>query len=137
MKATLQLAGNIFPKKEIAQQLARIQTNQKLKNYKQVGDLVFNAEGKIQWLQTKKANDINKFPLERSDDKTGSIVIWEHPPEDIPYGLYIAGCDPYDHDDSGTGSLGSTFIYKRFQNFESYYDVIVAEYTGRHETADE
>ena len=42
-----------------------------------------------------------------------------------------------DHDDSGTGSLGSTFIYKRFQSFEEYYDVIVAEYTGRPETAEE
>lgn len=137
MEATLQLAGNIFPKKAIAQQIARLQTNEKLKNFKQVGNLEFNSEGKLVWIQSKTPNDLKKFPLDRSDDKTGSIVIWEHPPEDIPYGLYIGGCDPYDHDDSGTGSLGSTFIYKRFQGFESYYDIIVAEYTGRPETADE
>jgi len=42
-----------------------------------------------------------------------------------------------DHDESGTNSLGSTFIYKRFQNFEEYYDIIVAEYTGRPSTAEE
>ena len=42
-----------------------------------------------------------------------------------------------DHDKSGTNSLGSTFIYKRFQNFEEYYDIIVAEYTGRPSTAEE
>lgn len=33
--------------------------------------------------------------------------------------------------------MGSTFIYKRFQNFEEYYDIIVAEYTGRPDTAEE
>lgn len=46
-------------------------------------------------------------------------------------------CDPYDHDKAGTNSLGSTFIYKRFQNFESYYDMLVAEYTGRPDTAED
>jgi len=45
-------------------------------------------------------------------------------------------CDPYDHDQSGTNSLGSTFIYKRIQNFEGYYELPVAEYTGRPETAE-
>lgn len=50
--------------------------------------------------------------------------------------------EPYDnkiddHDQAGTNSLGSTFIYKRFQNFEEYYDVIVAEYTGRPATAED
>ena len=42
-----------------------------------------------------------------------------------------------DHDVSQTGSLGSFFIYKRFNNIESYYDIIVAEYTGRPPTAEE
>ena len=51
--------------------------------------------------------------------------------------MYIAGIDPYDHDQSGTNSLGSCFIYKRFQDFESYSDIIVAEYTGRPKTAEE
>ena len=55
---------------------------------------------------------------------------------DPPLGLYIAGCDPYDHDQSGTNSLGSTFIYKRIQSFEEYYEMPVAEYTGRPETAE-
>lgn len=137
MEATLQLSGNIFPKKDLAVHLARIQTDTSLFNYKQVGDLVFTEGGDLKWVPAKKQRDIVKFPLDRVDDKTGSIVIWEHPPADIPYGLYIGGCDPYDHDDSGTGSLGSTFIYKRFQSFEEYYDVIVAEYTGRPETAEE
>jgi hypothetical protein len=137
MEATLQLAGNIFPKKDLAEHLSRIQANKKLSNFKQVGDLIFDDGGNLKWVQSKYPKDVKKYPLDRNDDKKGSIVIWEHPPEEIPYGLYIGGCDPYDHDDSGTGSLGSTFIYKRFQSFEEYYDIIVAEYTGRPDTADE
>jgi len=137
MEATLQLAGNIFPKKELQDQLAKIQTDKKLYNYKQVGDLKYGPDGRMKWIQTTDSKDVTKFPLDKNDDKHGAVVIWEHPVEDPPYGLYIAGCDPYDHDESTTSSLGSTFIYKRFQSFEEYYDIIVAEYTGRPESAEE
>lgn len=46
-------------------------------------------------------------------------------------------CDPYDHDDSFTNSLGSTFIFKRVRVGEAWTDVIVAEYSGRPDTAEE
>lgn len=46
-------------------------------------------------------------------------------------------CDPYDHDDSFTNSLGSTFIFKRVRSGEAWTDVIVAEYSGRPDTAEE
>lgn len=134
-EACLELSGNIFPKKELQQQLSLIRTNKKLQAHKQVGDLLW-VNGELVW-QQKKHGDITRYPLGRDDDPTGAIVIWEHPVKDPPVGLYIAGCDPYDHDQSGTNSLGSTFIYKRFQNFEEYYDIIVAEYTGRPATAEE
>ena len=135
-EACLEVSGNIFPKKELQQQLATIRINKKLQNHKQVGDLIWN-NGLLEWKQ-KKHGDITKYPLTKNDDNTGSIVIWEHPVKDAPFGLYIAGNDPYDMDAAETSvSLGSTFIYKRFQNFEEYYDIIVAEYTGRPETADE
>ena len=137
MEATLQLSGNIFPKKDMIRHLNSILTNDKLYNYKQVGELYWTDDGKVRWEPDKKLKDITKFPLDKEDSKAGAVVIWEHPPDDIPYGLYIAGCDPYDHDSSTTDSLGSVFIYKRFQNFESYHDIIVAEYTGRPETANE
>lgn len=42
-----------------------------------------------------------------------------------------------DHDDSFTNSLGSTFIFKRIQSGEAWQDVIVAEYSGRPDTAEE
>lgn len=135
-EACLEMTGNIFPKKELQQHLSAIRINKKLQNHKQVGDLVWDGKGGLTWVQ-KKFGDITKYPLSKEDDQEGSIVIWEHPVKDAPVGLYIAGCDPYDHDKSGTSSLGSTFIYKRFQNFEEYYELPVAEYTGRPETAED
>lgn len=134
-EACLEITGNIFPKKLLQNQLALIRTNKKLQNHKQVGDLLWE-DGIPKWVP-KKHGDITNYPLNKEDDPTGAIVIWEHPMKDAPFGLYIAGTDPYDHDKAGTNSLGSTFIYKRFQGFEEYYDIIVAEYTGRPETAED
>lgn len=135
-EACLEFGGNIFPKKELQEQLAKIRTNKSLSNVKQVGDLVWEPDGTLKWV-IKKHGDVTHYPLKKDDDPTGAIVIWEHPMKDAPIGLYILGVDPYDHDQSGTNSLGSTFVYKRFQNFENYYDIIVAEYTGRPQTAEE
>ena len=42
-----------------------------------------------------------------------------------------------DHDESFTNSLGSTFIFKRVLAGEAWQDVIVAEYSGRPDTAEE
>ena len=140
-EAMLEFGGNIFPKKELMNHLIKLQSNKILTAHKQVGDLIFD-DGKLKW-HIKNSGDITEFPLEESNagrtiDKSGSIVIWEHPVPNPPPGLYIASCDPYDFDEANySTSLGSTFIYKRFQNFEEYYDMIVAEYTGRPKTADE
>ena len=135
-EAFTELSGNIFPKKELQKQLAKIRTNKKLANAKQVGYLT-EVKGEIVWNISKNKNDIKEFPLPKTADPTGAVVIWEHPVKDAPFGLYIAGIDPYDQDQSGTNSLGSCIIYKRFQDFESYQDIIVAEYTGRPKTAEE
>lgn len=135
-EACLEFNGNIFPKKELQEQLSKIRINKHLSNAKQVGDLVWQSDGSLKWV-IKKTGDITKYPLGKDDDPTGSIVIWEHPVKDAPIGLYILGVDPYDHDQSGTNSLGSTFVYKRFQGFEQYYDIIVAEYTGRPRSAED
>ena len=135
-EAMLEFNGNIFPKKELQEQLARIRINKNLQNHKQVGDLNWEANGELAWT-IKKTGDVTRFPLGKDDNPEGSIVIWEHPKKDASIGLYIAGIDSYDYDQSGTNSLGSCFIYKRIQNLESYSDIIVAEYTGRPNSAEE
>jgi hypothetical protein len=136
-EATLNIKGNIFPKADLIRHLANIRNSKKLKDFKQVGVLTTDADGKLKWEISVKLKDLNKYRMDVDQDKAGAVVIWEHPIDDPPYGLYIAGCDPYDHDHSTTNSLGSCIVYKRFQNFESYYDLPVAEYTGRPESAEE
>lgn len=145
-EAMLEFNGNVFPKKELQEQLSLLRTNKKLQNHKQVGDLVQQPDGTIKWV-IKKTGDITHYPLRTKrdettgaligDDPTGSIVIWEHPNKDASPGLYIAGIDSYDYDESSTTSLGSCFIYKRIQSIEQYSDIIVAEYTGRPKSAEE
>ena len=136
-EATLQLSGNIFPKEELIKHLSFLRTHKAIRNQKQVGNLVTDENGIITWKQSSKPKDLIKYRIEKGTDLSGEVVIWEHPTDNPPYGLYVGGCDPYDHDQSTTNSLGSIFIYKRFQGFESYYDIIVAEYTGRPETAED
>lgn len=137
MEATLQLSGNIFPKKDLIRQLAYIRNTNILKDAKQVGELYFAEGGVIKWNQTTTKRALNKYKLDKVDSRDGAVVIYEHPIDNAPWGLYIAGCDPYDHNKSGTDSLGSVFIYKRFANFETSYDLIVAEYSARPETAED
>lgn len=135
-EACLELGKNIFPKKLLMEQLTKIRTNTKLKNMKHIVDLSWD-NGHVRATE-KKSGDITEYKPDKRDDKPrGSIVIWEYPIPDAPFGLYIGGCDPYDHDESFTNSLGSTFIFKRVRAGEAWNDVIVAEYTGRPDTAEE
>lgn len=136
-EATLSISGNIFPKKDLIRHLANIRNSETLKNFKQVGELYFDEKGNIRWEIAISRKDLTSYRVTDKTDKRGAVVIWEHPIIDPPYGLYIGGCDPYDFDKSTTNSLGSCIIYKRFQDFESYYDLPVAEYTGRPDTAEE
>ena len=135
-EAVLELGKNIFPRKLLMDQLTRIRTNKKLQNMKHIVDLVWDGKGGVE-AREKKSGDITTYHLKKDDKPGGSVVIWEYPIPDPPFGLYIGGCDPYDHDESFTNSLGSTFIFKRVRAGEAWNDVIVAEYTGRPDTAEE
>lgn len=135
-EAVLELGKNIFPRKLLMDQLTRIRTNKKLQSMKHIVDLEWDGNGQVKAIE-KPSGDITNYPLKKGDKPHGSVVIWEYPVKDPPLGLYIGGCDPYDHDDSFTNSLGSTFIFKRVRAGEAWADVIVAEYSGRPDTAEE
>ena len=135
-EAVLELGKNIFPRQLLMNQLTRIRTNEKLRNMKHIVDLAWDGDGQVKATE-KKSGDITTYHLKKDDKPHGSIVIWEYPIKDPPFGLYIGGCDPYDHDESFTNSLGSTFIFKRVKAGEAWNDVIVAEYSGRPDTAEE
>jgi hypothetical protein len=130
MEAFLVKGNNIFPT-ELAQD-----RKAELEGSKLITDSYWNAD--LRQTQTGiefKLSDrlpIVKFPLQADDDKEGCVQIFEQPYADNPiHGTYIAGIDPYDDDQSTTDSLGCIFI------MHALTGRIVAEYTGRPQTAKE
>ena len=82
---------------------------------------------------------ISNFPLKNSDQKDAPIVIYEFPIENPPYGLYVAGVDPYRQGQSAySSSLGAVYIYKRMHDLtgEKYQDMFVATYCARPDNKD-
>ena len=77
---------------------------------------------------------ITNFPLKPTDNKDAPVVIYEFPMEAPPYGLYVAGVDPYRQGKSSySSSLGAVYIYKRMHaiNSDKYQDMFVAMYVAR------
>ena len=90
-EAVLELGKNIFPRKLLMDQLTRIRTNTKIKNMKHIVNLMWDGNGKVQAIE-KKSGDITEYPLRKDHKPEGSVVIWEYPIKDPPFGLYIGGC---------------------------------------------
>lgn len=90
-EAVLELGKNIFPRQLLMNQLTRIRTNEKLRNMKHVVDLAWDGEGQVKATE-KKSGDITTYHLKKDDKPHGSVVIWEYPIKDPPFGLYIGGC---------------------------------------------
>jgi len=77
---------------------------------------------------------ITNFPLKNSDMKDAPVVIYEFPVSNPPYGLYVAGVDPYRQGQSAySSSLGAVYVYKRMHDLtgEKYQDMFVASYVAR------
>jgi len=126
--------GRRFPVAELDRHLSYLQTTASANELGVRGYMFYDEAGKVQFKvdESRRAAD---YPTKRGEEE-GCITIWEQPPMgDIPYGLYIAGQDPYDHDRSETGSLGSMFIFKQINHLGETYDWPVAEYTGRPDRA--
>lgn len=95
--------------------------------------LKHNNEGKIVHEFTDKL-PISNFPMKPHESKDAPIMIYEFPMENPPYGLYVAGVDPYRQGKSEySTSLGSVHIYKRMNEItgETYQNMFVASYTAR------
>jgi hypothetical protein len=95
--------------------------------------ILFNDDGKIGHEFTDKP-PITNFPLKNTDLKDAPVIIYEFPIESPPYGLYVAGVDPYRQGKSAySSSLGSVYVYKRMHDLtgEKYQDMFVASYCAR------
>lgn len=90
-EAILELGKNIFPRKLLMDQLTRIRTNKKLQSMKHIVDLQWDGDGGVIAIE-KKTGDITNYPLKKDQKPAGSVVIWEYPVKDPPFGLYIGGC---------------------------------------------
>ncbi len=135
-EAFLRTSGNRFPLADLQIILSQVEGSERIQNTNYIGDIVFNPNSlKYEWKPNPNLNPLKEFPLTKDQDSEGCVVIYEMPYEDeegnVPFGRYLAGTDPYDHDQSGTTSLGSTIIIDKITNR------IVAEYTARPKTANE
>lgn len=145
-EAFLRDKGAIFSSPEMLDWLGELETTPSIRNSVEKGNLVLK-DGKVEFHPSDEVNYITEFPLNSNKestgvyvDVTGCVAIFERPEYvngEIPYALYVAGCDPYDMNKSGTNSLGSFFIYKRFYSAGKTHDIIVAECTGRPKFADD
>lgn len=90
-EAVLELGKNIFPRKLLMDQLTRLRANKKLQSMKHIVDLSWDGNGNVIATE-KKTGDITNYPLKKDQKPAGSIVIWEYPVKDPPFGLYIGGC---------------------------------------------
>ncbi len=135
-EAVLRIEGNLFPIQDLKDYLAEISVNlHKFTASHYTGRLKISSDGAVDFVYSDSKTPIRDFPIKDNVDKAGAIEIFEHPVRlasgTVPRLRYLGGIDPYDDDHSTTNSLGSIFILDRFT------DRIVAEYTGRPETANE
>lgn len=96
-------------------------------------ELFTELDGKIMHKYSDKL-PVTEFPVKTDSNKEGVIEIIEHPVPNAPYGLYVAGVDPYKQSESDySDSLGSVYIFKRMTDnmTETYQYMPIAWYTGR------
>jgi hypothetical protein len=134
-EAFLVTKGNLFPTDLIQDQITYLLSSKATEFMGQKGSLSFDKGGKVVFSPNDRLHEVD-YPHHESTKTAGCVTIYEHPQPDpngeIPFGLYIGGCDPIDMDSAyTTNSLGSVFIYKRFWSPDRTYDTVVAEYTGR------
>jgi hypothetical protein len=128
----LRISQNIFDIEAAKRQKNKLTTSERTGT---PVELFINPEGKVSHEFTNKL-PISNYPLRASDSKDAPVVIYEFPVESPPYGLYVAGVDPYRQGQAKySTSLGSVYIYKRMHDItsEKYQDMFVASYCARPE----
>lgn len=121
---------NKFPVHLIKKQLQKLED---LSYHGIPSELVLDEEGYVEWMFSDR-KPVHDFPVRNDSEKEGVIQIFEHPiMKEPPYGLYVAGIDPYKFDQAKySDSLGSVYIHKQVNGIEDeMQDSMVACYTGR------
>lgn len=132
-EACMKKEGSLFNVEDLKTHLADVEVNPK-----QYTDASWKVKltvenGKIAWKMSEYL-PVRQYPVVENKGLEGCVEIFEHPIErdgGVQSGIYVAGVDPYDDDTAGGASLGSILIGNRLTRR------IVAEYTGRPQTAEE
>jgi hypothetical protein len=143
--------SNVFPTAKLRELEAWMDTKNIFKTYASIGDLSWAGPERkvVRWTEDLSTKRLQRPIVDLNLDKYkgnlhSSIVIYEHPSENIPNptyyrSLYKVVYDPVADDHGGT-SLASILVYKGFAE-ESWnggmQDAIVAEYIGRYDIVDD
>lgn len=132
-EAILRTRGNIFPVTQLNDRLNQIDSNPSFYDDVYTGDLMISNDGIVKFYPTD-IKPIREFPLKDNLAK-GTIEIYQMPEKNkdgkVFNDRYIIGHDPVDNDQAESLSLSSTFV------LDLWNDVIVAEYTGRQDFAED
>jgi hypothetical protein len=102
--------ASIFPQNLVAAQLRRIE--EKEYSYEFL-EIYRNENGTPSVRETNKL-PISEFPIsKKTEDKTGTLVVWERPVKDPTFGMYYASIDPVSEGKTTTSdSLCSIYVMK-------------------------
>ena len=134
-EAFLTVSTNNFPVVELRNQLHRVKA-ENLHLSKGTPVYLTREEGKIIAKPDleNKLKPIYTYKV-KQDDISGCPIIFEYPVPNPPKGLYKIGFDPYQQDE-GT-SLAAIYVYKSIHSGTYSKNIIVAEYVGRPQEADD
>ncbi len=141
----------IFPTQKLRERLAYLSIRNVVKSIASIGTLDYENQEKksVIWTEDiirklKPINTLNIDSHQKAGNMFGAIVIYEHPPDDLPpagwgKSLYKVCYDPVKDDKWGT-SLASIIVHKGYADKDwegGIQDSIVAEWIGRPETVAE
>lgn len=132
-EAIIKVQSAYFPVTQLTERLSQLDSDPKAYDDVYVGELYLDpSDGKTKF---KPTDDVPIKKFDGDNTVKGALEIFEMP-QTNPNGTiynnrYIIGHDPVDNDQAESNSLSSTFVLDLFT------DRIVAEYTGRHQYADE
>jgi hypothetical protein len=130
---------SIFPQHLITAQERRI--DDKMYAYEYLD--IYKGENGLPAVKDTNKLPIREFPITKdTEDKTGTLVVWERPVKDPEFGMYYASIDPVSEGKTTTSeSLCSIYVYKTpvevtkndGETVQTYIeqDKIVAAWCGR------
>ena len=134
-EAFLTVSTNNFPVVELRNQLNKVRAEH-LQTIKGTAVYLERKEGRIVARPDLegKLKPIYNYKV-KQDDISGCPVIYEYPVDNAPKGLYKIGFDPYQQDEGS--SLAAIYVYKSVHSGTYSKNIIVAEYVGRPQEADD